>query len=264
MENKKFAVVTGASKGIGLCVSDMLSRAGYHVFGLSRTRGANVSAEWIQCDVSSKEAVGAAYEEIFSKTDRIDVLVCNAGFGISGAAEFTDEEAFVSQLDINFNGAVRTCLPVIDSMRKNGGGKIIFISSLGAIFPLPFQSFYSAGKAALNCFSDALGIELAPFNIETCAIMLNDVKTDFTAGRKKSSAGDDIYGGRIEKSVSKMEKSEQNGESPQEIADAVGRLLKRKKLPSHKIVGASNELLGFLCKIFPTDLMLFILAKIYG
>ena len=106
-----------------------------------------------------------------------------------------------------------------------------------ALFPLPFQGFYSATKAALNAFSDSLGIELKPFGIETSAVMLNDVKTDFTENRRKTAKGDDIYGGRIEASVSKMEKSEQSGMTPQQVAETVAKILKRKHLPPHKIVG---------------------------
>ena len=94
--------------------------------------------------------------------------------------------------------------------------------------------------------------------------MLNDVRTEFTDNRRKTAEGDAVYGGRISASVGKMEKSERNGMSPDQVAETACKLLRRKPLPSHKIVGISNEFLGFLCRILPTNLMLYLLGKIYG
>ena len=109
-----------------------------------------------------------------------------------------------------------------------------------------------------------MGIELKPFSVETCTIMLNDVKTEFTDNRVKTWVGDDVYGGRIEASVSKMEHSEQEGMRPEDVARVICALLSRRKLPPHKIVGVGNEMLNFLYRILPTGIMLQILAKIYG
>lgn len=261
---EKYAVVTGASKGIGFAIARFLIAEGYTVFGLSRKAGNLEQVRWISCDVTDQKSVERAFSDIAKEAGRIDVLVCNAGMGISGAAEFTSEADYGRQMKVNFMGTVNCAIQAIPMMRRQRTGKILFISSLAAIFPLPFQSFYSASKAAVNAFSDALGIELRPFGIETSTIMLNDVKTEFTDNRKKTIIGDDVYGGRIGTSVEKMEVSERNGMSPEQIAKAVGGLLKRNHLPSHKIVGISNEFLGFLCRVLPTNLMLYLLGKIYG
>ena len=94
--------------------------------------------------------------------------------------------------------------------------------------------------------------------------MLNDVKTDFTKNRRKTAEGDDIYGRRIQASVSKMERSEQSGMTPQQVAETVAKILKRKHLPPHKIVGLSNEFLGFLFRILPTGILVKLLNMIYG
>lgn len=288
---KKTAIVTGASKGIGLATARMLAAEGYTVYGFSRTEGGlktntlhgkqdgqegsygketvNMTPDanpprWISCDVTDEKSIKAALGRVLEETGKIDVLVCNAGVGISGAAEFTPVGDYLMEMDVNVTGAVRCAQAAIPVMRKQGCGRIVFMSSLAAIFPLPFQSFYSVSKAALNAFSDALGIELAPFGIQTSAVMLNDVKTDFTENRRKTVTGDDIYDGRISKSVEKMEKSEQSGMSPQQVAKTVCAILRRRKLPSHKIVGVGNEFLGVLYRILPTNLMLRLLAMIYG
>ena len=261
---EKTAVVTGASKGIGYEICKVMLRDGYKVYGLARSEGSLTDVCWKPCDVTDSASVLRVFEEILKERGRIDVLVCNAGIGISGAAEFAPEHDYQMQTDVNFNGAVRCAQAAVPAMRRAGRGKIVFISSLAAVFPLPFQGFYSATKAALNAFSDSLGIELKPFGIETSAVMLNDVKTDFTENRRKTAKGDDIYGGRIEASVSKMEKSEQSGMTPQQVAETVAKILKRKHLPPYKIVGLSNEFLGLLFRILPTGILVRLLKMIYG
>ncbi len=261
---EKCAVVTGASKGIGLAIAKQLSVDGYRVFGLARSSAAFPEIDWICCDVTNRDSVVAAFEMIMEQVDRIDILVINAGMGISGAVEFTPEADYRRQFEVNVLGAIACAQQAAGRMRESGGGKIIFISSLAAIFPLPFQSFYAASKASLNAFSDALGIEMKSFGVETCTVMLNDVKTEFTDNRVKTAMGDDVYQGRIAASVSKMERSEQSGMSAEQVAETVGALLARRRLPAHKIVGISNELLGLLYRLLPTNCMLWILAKIYG
>lgn len=275
---EKTAIVTGTSKGIGLATAEALAAEGYTVYGLSRSEGglADIgrqtekaggkegSVRWIYCDITDSDSVKQAFDQVLAERGRLDVLVCNAGVGISGAAEFTPESDYIMQMDVNVTGTVRCANTAVPVMREQGGGRIVFISSLAAIFPLPFQGFYSASKAAVNAFSDAAGIELAPFGIQTSTVMLNDVKTDFTQNRKKTAEGDDIYGGRISKSVGKMEKSEQSGMSPDRVAKTVCSILSRSKLPPHKIVGAGNEFLGILYRILPTRVMLKLLGKIYG
>lgn len=262
--NQKIAVVTGASKGIGFSIAKALLTEGYTVYGLSRKPGSLEEVRWMTCDVTEQESVERIFAQIMDEAGRVDLLVCNAGIGISGAAEFTSAEDYTRQMEVNFAGTVCCALQAVPLMREQRAGRILFISSLAAIFPLPFQSFYSASKAAVNAFSDALGLELRPFGVETSTLMLNDVKTEFTDNRRKTAEGDDVYDGRISVSVGKMEKSERSGMSPDQVAETACGLLRRRHLPSHKIVGISNEFLGFLCRILPTNLMLYLLGKIYG
>ncbi len=260
----RYAVVTGASKGIGLAISKELLKKGYTVFGLSRSTRNEQGIIWIPCDVSNEASVKEAFSLVFQRTCQIDLLVCNAGIGISGAVEFAEESEYYRQIDVNFFGAVRCVQQVIPYMRAKKCGKIIFISSLAAIFPLPFQSFYSVSKSGLNAFADALGIELRPFQIQTCSVMLNDVKSEFTKGRSKNITGDDIYAGRIQKSVGKMERSEQNGMGPEKVALEIGRLADIRRMPPHKIVGVGNVFLGILYRILPARVLLWLLGKLYG
>lgn len=262
--DKQIAVVTGASRGIGLAIAKMLLGKGYTVCGLCRRPGPLAEVQWISCDVTDDGAVQRAFSEIYQRFGNVDLLVNNAGMGISGAIEFSPETEIRRQLDVNLFGAIRCTQQVLGPMRERKHGKIIFTSSLAAIFPLPFQSFYSVSKAGLDSFSDALGIEMKPFGVSCCSILLNDVKTDFTDSRRKTVVGDEIYGGRISQSVGKMEASERSGMSPEQVADTVGKILERKHLPPHKIVGGGNEVLGLLYRLLPARTLLWLLGKLYG
>ncbi|MCI8402345.1 MAG: SDR family NAD(P)-dependent oxidoreductase [Lachnospiraceae bacterium] len=271
MKQKKYprtAVVTGASKGIGLAVAQMLSDEGYQVFGLSRhpvtEAGARLGISGIFCDVADPVSVQNAFCIIRRRCRRIDLVVVNAGIGISGAVEFSREDDISRQIEVNLSGAIRCAREALPLMRRQGYGRILFISSLGAVFPLPFQSFYSVSKAGMGVFCDALGLEVKPFGIETCTLLLNDVKTGFTTSRTKNTEGDDIYQGRIRASVARMERSERHGMDPARVAAAIRRLLRRRRLPPHFIVGFSNQILGLLYRLLPARTMLWIVGKIYG
>ena len=261
---QRVAVVTGASRGIGLAMARRLAADGWQVWGLSRRTGGAEGVAWRSCDVTDRQAVAAVFQEILAVSGRIDLLVCNAGMGISGAAEFAGGEDIRRQLDVNVLGAVFCAQQVIGPMRSRGGGRIVFTSSLGALFPLPYQSFYSVSKAGLNAFSDALGLEVRQFGIETSVLLLNDVRTDFTDSRRKNETGDDVYGGRVTSAVGKMERSERRGMAPERVAGCLAALLRRRHLPPHKIVGAGNTMLGLLYRLLPARWMLRLLGALYG
>lgn len=263
--SKKVAVVTGGSYGIGLAICKKLSKEGYAVYSLSRSKGKiREEAVHIPCDITQEEGMKACFEEILKKEGRLDLVVANAGMGISGAVEFTDLDEARKQFEVNFFGGFLTMKKAGAIMREARCGKIVVISSLGGIFPLPFQGFYSASKAALNALTSAMRLELAPYGVQLSYVMLNDVKTEFTDRREKSFAGDEIYEGRIGRSVSKMEESERNGLSPNVVAREVYRLSRKKLMSPLLIVGAGNKALGILNRILPTRMALWIIGRMYG
>ena len=171
-------LITGASSGIGKAAAALFAERGYQVFDLSR-RGT------IPCDVTDEASVQRAVAEVMRRTDHIDVLILNAGFGISGPAECTPVEDVRRQMDVNFTGAVAVVQQVLPYMRRRRKGRIIFTSSVAAILPIPYQSFYSASKAAINAFALALQNEVRDYGIRVSVLMPGDVRTGFTAARKK-------------------------------------------------------------------------------
>lgn len=144
----------------------------------------------------------------------------NAGFGISGAAEFTLMDEIRSQFELNVFAHIAVTQKALPKL-KESRGKVIFVSSAASVFSIPFQSFYSATKASVESLTYALHNELEMFGVQVGAVRLGDIKTGFTGARQKSFVGDDVYGGVIGRSVAVMEHDEQTGMSPDAVAAVI-------------------------------------------
>ncbi len=259
----KIVVITGASGGIGLAAATLFSEKGHTVYGLSRKPYESGPVHHIPTDVTDPAAVKAALEAIVEKEGRIDVLIANAGFGISGAVEFTAPEEAKKQFDVNFFGAVNCAEAVIPYMRAQKGGCILFVSSVAAVLPIPFQTFYSAAKAALNAFCAALANEVRPFRIRVGAVMPGDIKTGFTAAREKSLLGADVYTA-LPHSVATMEHDEQHGMDPACIARALYRMSERRFLKPQRTVGLQYKIFTMLAKFLPCGVTNRLVGLIYA
>ena len=260
----KIAVVTGGTSGIGRETALYLANHDCTVYELSRRAEGVAGLRHISADVTDELSVQAAVSQILAEAGRIDILVNSAGFGISGAVEFTDTEEAIRQMNVNFFGMVRMNRAVIAAMRQQGGGRIVNLSSVAAPVPIPFQTYYSASKAAINSYTMALGNELRPFGITVCAVQPGDIKTGFTAARRKVTQGDDVYGGRISRSVERMERDEQNGMDPAKAGTSVAKVaLKTGHKPLYTI-GFSYKAAVLLTKILPARALNRLIGKIYA
>lgn len=257
-------LVTGGTSGIGREVACQLSQKGHRVYTLSRRPNGSDGIPHLSADLTDDAQVAAAVDRIYAAEGRLDLVVNNAGFGISGAVEFTSSEEALRQLDLNFFGMVRVNRAVLSRMREQGGGRIVNVSSVAGMIPIPFQTYYSASKAANNAYSLALANEVRPFGISVCGVAPGDVKTDFTASRSKNHQGDDLYGGRISRSVAGMEKDEERGMSAQKVGKAIcGIALKHKIRPLY-VIGGSYRFLCALAKILPLGLTNRIVGWLYA
>ena len=244
--------------------SDRLLEKGWEVWDLSRTDRAYAGVKHMSCDVSNEDRVITVINLIYSQCGHIDLLISNAGFGISGAVEFTSHEDAQRLISVNLMGADNVTRAVVPYMRENDGGRIIFISSAAAVFPIPFQAWYSAGKAALNSYALALQNELRPFGISVCVLMPGDIHTGFTSKRKKSIEGDDIYGGRIEKAVSVMEQDELNGMQPSFVAEHIIKCVYASNPAPLKTIGGKYKLFMIVKRILPERFVNYLIGKIYS
>ncbi len=260
----KVVLITGGSSGIGRAAARLFHERGWRVYELSRRENSEAGITHLTSDVTDRESVRRAVETVWKSEGRIDLLVNNAGMGISGPVEFASGEDVRRQFDVNFFGALAVTQEVIPLMRKQKGGTILFVTSVASPVAIPFQAFYSASKAALQSLSDSLRNELALFGIRVSSILPGDTHTGFTDARVKNGAGEGIYGRAFTKSVSSMEKDERNGMTPESAARVIFRAGNVKNPRVWYTVGTGYKLLVFLERILPARLVRWIVGKLYA
>lgn len=262
--SKKVVFITGGSSGIGKETALALYKSGCTVYEGSRRDSRIDGITHLTLDVTSEESAKAAVEEIIEREGKIDILINCAGSGISGAVEFTELSEAEKQMNINFFGTVNMTKAALPFMREAKGGRIVNISSVAAAFPIPFQAYYSASKAAINAYTRALINEVKPFGISATAIQPGDIKTGFTAAREKSAAGDNEYGGRISRSVAKMEKDEENGMDAATAGAMIAKIALKAKYKPLYTLGLSYKALCLAGKILPVSLANKIIGIMYA
>lgn len=270
--NSKIILITGASSGIGRACAEYLSKKGHKIYGTTRNKSLvddwnreTKGYEMIVMDVISQESVSDAVNAIIMKEGELDVLVNNAGMGIAGPVEETGYRMAKNQFETNFFGCHRVIREVLPHMRKQKSGLIINIGSVAGYISIPYQSMYSASKAALQSLTFALRNEVRPFGIKVAIIHPGDLKTGFTVNRKKT---EDIfkqspYAASYKKSLETMEKDEQDGGDPVCVAKAIEKVMKRKNPPVSVTVGFKYKTFAFLLRLVPAKLREKIVASLY-
>ncbi len=268
MENRKVALVTGASGGIGQAVARGMAREGWRVYGTSRGVAVGEVVEgngiaMMRMDVTDDDSVSAAVALILAREGRLDAVVNNAGSGIAGAIEDTSAAEAIAQFDANFFGVVRVCRATLPYLNKTGG-IIINISSVAAATPIAYQAMYSASKAALEALSAALRIEAAPQGVRVTSVLPGDTRTGFTTARRLTATVSPHHEARLRRSLKRMEHDEQNGAPPQAVAAVVCRMARRSHPPVRVAVGAFYKLVLFLKRLLPDRTFNWILGLLYG
>ncbi len=264
MPMRKIVFLTGGSSGIGLQTALALKNAGCTVYEMSRKDADHPGIFHLSGDVTKPETIRAAVDAVLEKEGRIDILVNNAGFGISGAIELTTPEEARKQMDVNFFGMVNVCAAVLPHMRAAGAGRIVNLSSVAAPIAIPFQAFYSASKAAINAYSQALANEVRPYGVTVCAVMPGDIRTGFTAAREKQARGDEAYGGRIARSVAKMEHDEQTGMDPAKAGAYIASLALRRSVKPLYAIRADYKFFVMLSRLLPVRTLSWLVYQLYA
>jgi len=238
---KRVVVITGGSEGTGLAAARRFSLYADIVYNLSLFKQDDDTINFIKTDVTKPHEIKAAFDRIFEKEGQIDVLINNAEIGFSGTAEGAAPGDIAHVFDQNCMGTFNACAIAVTYMRERGRGRIINIASMASLFPLPFQSYYSASKAAVYNFSQALRTEVKPLNIKVTAIMFNEVKTEFTEQKIRNSSDDKVYKYRLAKSIAKYEYKEQAGRDPDWVAKKLFRLSNQRNPKPLVILGLKNR-----------------------
>jgi NAD(P)-dependent dehydrogenase (short-subunit alcohol dehydrogenase family) len=193
MADRKVALVTGASSGIGEVTAGQLAAAGFRVFGGSRTgsAGHGGTVEHVALDVRDDASVGHCVGQILREAGRIDVLVNNAGYLCAGAVEEVPVAEARAQFETNYFGVARMTTAVLPGMRERRAGHIITISSLTGLAAVPFWGHYSASKFAVEGLMEALRHEVRPFGISVALVEPGAIRTPFDT--RPQTAGIDAY-----------------------------------------------------------------------
>lgn len=250
----KNIVIIGGSSGIGLALVQNLS--GENVVNISRTPCAVSGALNLTADVCDRAALARA----FSRLHSIDVLVYCAGTSLAAPVEYIEPADYKTLFDVNLLGAVESCRLALPLLKKSEDPRIIMLGSTGGIIPIPFDSFYSASKAALIAFCAALRLE-AP-SVKSTAVIIGGTQTQFSFKRKiYSDCGE--YSERLKRASDSLIKTEQTGYSADFVARKIVKIIKDGDPPYKVTVGAKNKLLTAVYAILPQKLRLALVKKAY-
>ena len=275
---EKVAVITGTSSGIGFETALALAREGYYTYATMRDttksdiikelgKKDNLKISVLELDVDDKNSVKNAIRKILNQKQRIDILVNNAGWGLWGCVEDVSVDEFKAQFDTNFFSIIRLIQEVGPTMRTQGSGKIINISSVAGRIGFPASPAYISSKFALEGLSESLRFELAPFGVNVVIIEPGVIKTNFMKNMKMAEkyGPESVYMDITDKVVSGVKMMCEMGTDPKEVADAIIKATKDENPLPRYIVG--NDASMFLeAKKNKTDLEFenYLKKELYG
>lgn len=251
----KVVLITGGSSGIGKAVGVYLQQKGYKVYGSSRNPDpvTNSSFPLVALDVRDSGTIQRAVQEIIVKEGRLDVLINNAGVGITGPVEEIPLEEIQNNFHTNVFGPIEMMKAVLPVMRNQKSGMVINITSIAGYMGLPYRGIYSASKGALELITEAVRMEVKPFNIKVTNVAPGDFATDIASRRfhapvLEHSPYKEIYSQQL----ATIDDHVNDGGDPIEMARAIDRIISGNNPKVHYRVGAFMQKFSiFLKKILP-------------
>lgn len=263
----KVVLITGGSSGIGKSIGEYLLDNGFIVYGTSRNpqNYSESKLSLLELDVKNTETIHVAIKTIIEKEGRIDVLINNAGAGITGAIEELPEVEIKANFDTNFFGPINVIKAVLPQMRKQHSGLIINITSIAGYMGLPYRGIYSASKGALELVTEAFRMELKDFNINMTNIAPGDFATNIAAGRYHAPLLDNSpYKKPYGDTLKLMNTHVDSGSDPLMMAQAVLKVIHIKNPKVHYKVGAFMQKFSIVLKrILPDTVYEKMLMKHY-
>lgn len=247
----KVVLITGASSGIGKSIGEFLTEKGFIVYGTSRNPENYLKSkfELLSLDVRNPETIRLAIDHIIKKTGSIDVVINNAGVGITGPIEEIPLLEIKNNFETNFFGPISVIQAVMPQMRKQKFGLIINISSIAGYMGLPFRGVYSASKGALELVTESLNMEVKPFGINITTVAPGDFATNIASGRFhapiiEGSDYEKIYGDNLKT----MNDHVNSGGNPLEMAKAIYKIIQAPKPKIHYKVGTFMQKFSIVLK----------------
>lgn len=236
----KVVLITGGSSGIGKSIGEFLKEKGYRVYGTSRQPENYKASKFpiLALDVSKETTILETVNTIFSKEGRLDVVINNAGAGITGPIEEIPNTEIRKNFDTNFFGPINVIKAVLPQMRKQQSGLIINITSIAGYMGLPYRGVYSASKGALELLTEAFRMELKDFNIKMTNVAPGDFATNIAAGRYHAPCLENSpYHTPYSKTLDLMNTHVDNGSNPDIMAQAIYKIMNVKHPKAHYKVG---------------------------
>ncbi|MEZ7506594.1 SDR family oxidoreductase [Flavobacterium sp. Arc2] len=247
----KVVLITGGSSGIGKSIGEFLHQKGFVVYGTSRNpeRILNSVFPLVALDVRDAASIQAAVAKVIASSGRLDIVINNAGVGITGPLEEIPTVEMKNHFDTNFFGPIEVIKSVLPQMREQKSGLIINITSIAGYMGLPYRSMYSASKGALELITEALRMEVKSFGIHIANVAPGDFATNIASGRYhapviKGSAYEVSYG----ESLRTMDEHVDGGSNPNEMAEAVYKIIQTKEPNVHYKVGAFMQKFSIVLK----------------
>ncbi|WP_426484526.1 SDR family oxidoreductase [Flavobacterium sp. 2] len=247
----KVVLITGGSSGIGKSIGEFLHKKGHIVYGTSRNpeKVLNSIFPLLALDVRNADSIHSAVAKVIEISGRLDVVINNAGVGITGPLEEIPMEEIKNNFETNFFGPIEVMKAVLPQMREQKSGLIINITSIAAYMGLPYRSVYSASKGALELITEGLRMEVKQFGIEITNVAPGDFATNIAAGRFhapviKGSAYEKVYG----ETLATMNEHVDAGSNPNEMAEAIYKIMQTKKPNVHYKVGVFMQKFSIVLK----------------
>lgn len=254
----KVVLITGGSSGIGKSISEFLHQKGFVVYGTSRNpeKITNSIFPLVALDVRDKQSIVNCVAEVIQKSGRLDIVINNAGVGITGPIEEIPTEEIRNNFETNLFGPIEVMKAVLPQMREQKSGLIINITSIAGYMGLPYRGIYSASKGALELITEALRMEVKSFGIQITNVAPGDFATNIAAGRYhapviKGSAYEVPYGNTLKE----MDSHVDSGSNPNEMAEAIFSIIQTRNPKVHYKVGAFLQKFSIVLKrILPDTL----------
>jgi len=247
----KVVLITGGSSGIGKAIGEFLFHKGFTVYGTSRNpeRITNSLFPLIALDVRNTESIQQAVAQVIERSQRLDVVINNAGVGITGPLEEIPTTEIKNNFDTNFFGPIEVMKAVLPQMRAQQSGLIINITSIAGYMGLPYRGIYSASKGALEIVTEAISMEVKGFGINVVNVAPGDFATNIAAGRYhapviQGSAYEVPYGNTLKQ----MDEHVDSGSNPNEMAQVIYQIINDKKPKLHYKVGLFMQKFSIVLK----------------
>jgi short-subunit dehydrogenase len=269
MENKIYALVTGASSGLGKAVAPCLAQNGYTLFaGIRMEADGHIFISQqniipIILDITNPQDIDNAYRFVRDKTKAtgLAVLINNAGVNYISPFELADENTERNLMEVNLFGAMNLTRKLLSLLHQHASearssAKIINISSIGGVFGLPWEAAYHASKFAMIGFSQSLRYELEHLNISVCCFVPGGMKTN---NFKKSIDNSEeavqnqthyaFYQRNLQHMKTVMHRFDKSAALPEKAAHSIARLLKQNRLPEKKYFGTDAAFIRILTRL---------------